>query len=215
MRSPPSGGRGRSRRGSAEARRLRASSHSVKACCRCRRPSRVPRPHSASIPDPSLRRPVAGARTPPLEPKRDQRIAAGHSRRKRGLPSQIAANKHALPLPHACVRCLSARGMHWKGIAHVARREAPAVSGNGRGAIGFALFGAPSPHASRTDVRRDALACLLNCHAREGGHPVTGGVGESGEKDRTVTAYWSPAFAGMTQTHRGNKVAWRLSAFER
>jgi len=43
---------------------------------------------------------------------------------------------------------------------HLARREAPAVSGNGHGAIGFAPFGAPSPHfdEGETVISRTRLA---------------------------------------------------------
>jgi hypothetical protein len=40
---------------------------------------------------------------------------------------------------------LSLSGARWPETPRLARREAPSASSNGRGAIGFALFGAPSP----------------------------------------------------------------------
>jgi hypothetical protein len=83
-----------------------------------------------SMPNAGDRRLSTASKRGEAEPKRDERIAAGHSRRKRGLPSQIAA----AGAPRGARRLRQRRRSHR-----------------------FALFGAPPPQtpgAIRAAARR-------------------------------------------------------------
>ena len=70
----------------------------------------------------------------------------------------------------------------------LARREAPAVSGDGYGAIGFALFGAPSPHfdEGETVISRTRLA------PRQGSRVLVGWATASPLPTRSDGGYASP-----------------------